>query len=233
MPRALKQWCGGNVDLALDRFRDALASGHLGGSTLEAITEWRKWTSELKTPATVHLAASLLTEGESLVVFTWQRETAELIAAAVRDAIEPPLAVRIQVVHGGVDQEVRDVMVQTFQTDTETPNLIVATIDSLKEGVTLHRARRMLLHDLPWVPATVLQAERRISRIGQLRACLSTWMIVEKSVDEIIARHLVSKAEIISAALLDTTAEDTFAEVGLKAVDTAGEEFARKILEGL
>jgi hypothetical protein len=58
-------------------------------------------------------------------------------------------------------------------------------------------------------------------------------MIVEKSVDEVIARHLVSKAEVISGALLDTKAEDAFSEVGLQKVDTTGAEHARRILEGM
>ena len=230
MPRELKKWCGGNVELALERFSDALASGNLGGETLEAITAWRKWTSETKLAHTVHLAASLLTEGEHVVIFTWQRETAEQIAQNIKDCLEDDVGF-VDVVHGGIPQDTRDATVQSFQTTT-APCAIVATIDSLKEGVTLHRARRVIIHDLHWVPATLLQAEARIHRIGQTRPCLSTWMIVEDSVDSVIAKHLVSKAEVITAALDDTKAEDAFNQVGLATVDTSGEDFANRILEG-
>lgn len=231
MPRELKKWCGGQPELALDRIRDALAGGHLGGDTLAAITAWRKWTSETKMPSTVHLAASLLGEGEKVVIFTWQKATAEMIAQSIRDCVEREDA-KVWTVHGDIDQKERDATVAWFQEST-SPMAIVATIDSLKEGVTLHAARREIIHDLHWVPSTILQAEARISRLGQTRPCLSTWMIVENSVDAVIAKHLMAKAEVISEALLDTRAENAFVEVGLKTSDASGSEFAQRILEGL
>lgn len=231
IPRRLRRWTGSDPAAALHRIRDALAQGAIGGDTLEALTEWRKWTSETKLPATVHMTASLLREAEHVVVFVWQRETAELLAQSVRDCVEDSTAA-VHVVHGGIAQEFRDATVQEFQTSS-APMAIVATIDSLKEGVTLHRARRVILHDLHWVPAVLLQAEARINRLGQTRPCVSTWMIVEQSVDQVIADHLANKAATITAALGDTRAEDAFDDVGLQREDTTGAEFARRILEGL
>lgn len=231
MPANLRRWAGGDAFLALDRLRDALETGHLGTDTLAALHEWRKWTSATKHATTVQLAGSLLDEGESVVVFCWQRETAEALARDIRAATEDESAL-VHVVHGGIAQEYRDATVHEFQTAT-VPMAIIATIDSLKEGVTLHRARRAIMHDLHWVPATVLQAEARIHRLGQRRPTLVTWVVVKDSVDDVIARHLVRKAEVIEEAMEDSTAAAAFAAAGLKKEDTCGAEFARRILEGL
>lgn len=231
MPKELRRWTGGNMELALERFRDALASGNLGADTLAAMTLWRQWTSESKAPTTAHLAASLLGEGEHVVVFCWQREMAELLCDTIRKALDEGVEARVIPIHGGYPQEVRDAEVRTFQGGS-TPTCIVATIDSLKEGVTLHRARRVVMHDLHWVPATMLQAEARIHRLGQTRPTVSTWILVRDSIDEVLAAHLTSKALVIDEALDDATAREAFDEVGLATKETEGAEFARRILEG-
>jgi SWI/SNF-related matrix-associated actin-dependent regulator 1 of chromatin subfamily A len=231
MPRELKRWTGGNVELALERFRDALAQGNLGADTLAAMTLWRQWTSESKVPTTTHLAASLLGEGEHVVVFCWQRDMAELLCDTIRKALDEGVEARIIPIHGGYSQEIRDAEVRTFQ-EGSTPTCLVATIDSLKEGVTLHRARRVVMHDLHWVPATMLQAEARVHRLGQTRPTVSTWVIVRDSIDEVLAAHLVAKALVIDEALDDAAAREAFDEVGLATKETEGAEFARRILEG-
>lgn len=229
-PGTLTKWAGGNLALAGERIRDALAAGSFGQDTLAAINAWRSWTSETKTAATAHLAASLVLEGESVVIFTWQRAMAETLATAIEAKVDAEKAAgAAYVVHGGIDQEERDQIVAHFQASSN-PCCIVATIDSLKEGVTLHAARRVIIHDLDWLPTKILQAEARIHRLNQLRACIATWMVVPESIDDILAQHLTRKAQVISETLQDPRAAQALSEVGLGSDERTGAEMAARIL---
>ena len=235
---AIKKWAGGDMDRALSRLEDALAAGALGSETLSALTEWRKWTSSVKVPETAALTASLLVEGESVVVFVWQRETAEELARAVGKALvssredKATFSYRAHVVHGGIPQATRDAAVEAFQTYAG-PQVIFATIEALKEGVTLHAARRVIIHDLDWIPATLLQAEARVHRLGQKRACVATWMVVERSADELIARHLLQKANAMTAAIGDTGAQVAIEGVAPVTEDDIGAKYAAELLGGM
>jgi len=235
---AIKKWAGGDMDRALSRLEDALAAGALGSETLSALTEWRKWTSSVKVPETAALTASLLAEGESVVVFVWQRETAEELARAVGKALvssredKATFSYRAHVVHGGIPQATRDAAVEAFQTYAG-PQVIFATIEALKEGVTLHAARRVIIHDLDWIPATLLQAEARVHRLGQKRACVATWMVVERSADELIARHLLQKANAMAAAIGDTGAQVAIEGVAPVTEDDIGAKYAAELLGGM
>ncbi len=232
VPAALRPWCGGSIAKGLARFRTAFEQGDLGPDTLRALMAWRKATGDAKLPVTIDLATSILAEGEKVVVFAWRKETVEKVARKLREAFasdttdDSPV---VHVVHGDIDQKYRDVSVAEFQA-MPGPGAIVATIDSLKEGVTLHAARRLILHDLHWIPAVMLQAEARIYRIGQTRPVLVTWVVQQDSVDEVIAEHLAAKADTIDLVLRDPAAKVAIAEGRPDAVTTSGARFARSIL---
>jgi SWI/SNF-related matrix-associated actin-dependent regulator 1 of chromatin subfamily A len=50
-------------------------------------------------------------------------------------------------------------------------DVIAATIGAMSVGVTLTASRNLIFNDLSWVPADILQAEKRIHRIGQDELC--------------------------------------------------------------
>jgi SNF2 family DNA or RNA helicase len=97
---------------------------------------------------------------------------------------------------------------------------LIATYGALREGVTLHRARIVVHHDLHWLLTALLQAEARIYRIGQTRACESIWMIAAGTIDALLAPLLMRKAEAMSAVLGQTKGEDSLRELAL--LDAAG-----------
>lgn len=234
---ALKKWAGGDMQRALGRLESALQAGALGTETLQALAEWRKWTSAVKVPETAALAASILAEGESVVVFAWQRETTEELARAVGRALvstkedKATFSYRAHVIHGGIPQATRDAAVEAFQTHPG-PQVIFATIEALKEGVTLHAARRVIIHDLDWIPAVLLQAEARVHRLGQRRACVATWMVVQGSADDIIVRHLQTKAGAMDAVLGISAAQAALSDVAPLDDDDIGAKFAAELLGG-
>jgi len=221
----LQRFTGGDTVKALQRLRDAFRSGVAREETLKLINDWRKWTSDAKVDYTAHSVASILEQNENAVVFTWRRETAESIAKQVDKLSEFG---RAFVIHGGVPDAERVRLIDEFQAN-HSPTVIVATIDSLKEGVTLHAASDVFLHDLDWIPATVLQAEKRIHRIGARKPCRSHWIVIESSADELIVEHLDTKAEVIADALDDAAMRDALDETQLRARD-AGADFASEIL---
>jgi SNF2 family DNA or RNA helicase len=229
---ALKKYTGGDQAKGLARLREAIRTSGFSADTIAAITEWRKWTSKGKVPATADLVASILAQGESVVAFVWLRETVDALAHAVGKLLaKEDIGWGLFTVHGGKDQEERDALVSNFQQAT-LPTLLIATIESLKEGVTLHRARRVVIHDLDWTPSNILQAEARVHRLGQYRACVATWMVGVDSADILMAEHLVKKAQLTADVLADDRANEAMEQVDLRERVTDGAEFAARLLEG-
>jgi hypothetical protein len=81
--------------------------------------------------------------------------------------------------------------------------VLVATLGSLRESVTLHTARIVVMHDWHWVLTHMLQGEARVWRTGQRRACQSVWMMAENSIDTILARVLYAKAGAMQSVGID------------------------------
>jgi SWI/SNF-related matrix-associated actin-dependent regulator 1 of chromatin subfamily A len=185
-----------------DNLVRAVLERRAGRDTLAAITRMRKLTSRAKEETTQQYIKAALDAGDSVVVFTWQRETAERIADD-----------NAWLIHGGFPQEQRDRDVAAFQAHG---GLLVATIDALKEGVTLTKARHVVLHDLSWVPSDILQAEARVHRIGQDKPVQSTWVVADDTIDMLFAATLTTKASAMAEALGITAAQDAAAELGLE-----------------
>ena len=200
--------------LGQERLIEALVRGDGVKDVLAKITKLRKLVSKTKLDATVKLASDMLEQGESVVIFTWQKKT----AAKIHDAIDVALEKRdvdpgvLYWLHGGRAQAERDQLVAWFQAKG---GLLVATLGALREGVTLTKARHLILHDLDWVPANILQAEARIYRIGQDKPTTVTWVMVDKSIDVLLATCLVAKARVMREVLAIDAAAEAFGELDL------------------
>jgi superfamily II DNA/RNA helicase len=230
----LRKFIGKSRVHALDILREHFQRSSYGRDTLEMLMAWRKWTSRAKLPHTADYVASLFLEGEHVVVFAWERYTVERLAELIPKAckaVEAGVDCWTMVVHGGLEQERRDELIAQFQA-SNVPIVLIATIDSLKEGVTLHRARHTVQHDLHYIPAVMFQADKRTNRIGQTRPCTSAWMMVEDSADEIIAEHLLRKADDVADALGDVAMQESLDELALNVRDR-GSEDAQQLLQSL
>jgi hypothetical protein len=192
------------------RLLQALRTGSFGPDTLKQMTALRKLTSAAKLRTTVEHVASLIEQGESAVVFAWERKTVERLRKTLLRHV--PDETPTYLVHGGYDQTLRDGSVAAFQ---QNGGVLFSTIDALKEGVTLHRARAVIMHDQSWVPSDTLQAEARIHRIGQTHPCVSTWVMCRDSFDTILASVLVEKGEVIAESLGFRAPKQAADELGL------------------
>jgi len=214
---------------AISELLDAMLMGRGGSRVFTVLGRLRALTSKIKLPTTVEFASSLIQQNEPVIVGCWTRATVERIADKLRDAQHA-----VQVIHGGIPQDERDTIVQWFQSGHF--HAIVATLDSLREGVTLTRARHSVVHDLSWRPSDMLQWERRVARLGQTRPCVSTYSIATNSIDTIMARILVAKAEHIEQTLGIDAAADAMDEIDLTGIagrqdieDWARESLARMV----
>lgn len=198
------------------RLVDAVLGRRAGQDTLALIGRLRKTTSRAKLESTAALVTAAALSGESVVVFTWMRATAATLERKVAKALIAAKAdVPTYTVDGTLTHDERDAVVQALTTHGEDPALLFATLDSLREGVTLTKATRVVMHDLDWVPSKILQAEARIWRIGQTRPCTSTWVVCEDSIDSMLAAALASKAEEMDQALGFSAAKDAVLDLDL------------------
>lgn len=126
--------------------------------------------------------------------------------------------------HWGGLGSMGDLAVQAWQDArvTGAPSVLISTLDALKEGVTLTRARHVVLHDLSWVPTDVLQAEARVHRIGQHVPCTSTWVALEGGIDPIILRAFAQKAHAQKETLGFGATRAALQELGVTPADDDG-----------
>lgn len=164
----------------------ALRRSQLGEGTIEWLTKLRKATSLGKLGSTAEHVSALLEQGDSVVVFTWERVTTTKLAGL----LEPGQAMTIT----GNDAQVHRDEIRSLWSSSPEPKALIATYGSLSTGVTLTKANHVVLHDLDFVPATMLQAEARVWRIGQKRPVQSWWCIAEDSLDPMIFRLVQRKA---------------------------------------
>lgn len=109
-------------------------------------------------------------------------------------------------IDGRTDTATRQAVVQSFQ---EGPaRVFVGSLTAASTGLTLTASSHVVFVELDWQPGTMAQAEDRAHRIGQRESVLVQWLVVNGSLDSKIAKILVKKTGVISAAL-DTGLEYT------------------------
>jgi len=204
---------------------EAIVRGYASHDVLRQLGRIRQITSRAKLTATADYVAALLDAGESVVVFTHERETARMLAAKVEaqraregfDGARPTQAQPSLVLTGDLDEAARTAGVDLFQRSA-APMLLAATYGALGVGVTLTAARHVVLHDLDWTFAAILQAEKRVHRLSQTRPVTSAWVLADESIDTVIARVLLRKASYLAQALGQTEGLDAVAEVNLREI---------------
>ena len=125
-------------------------------------------------------------EGSPVVIFTHFRTTA---VACCR--MGEALGRRVGVIMGGMPQDLRDANVRMFQRGEL--DLLVGTLGSLAEGVTLTAADTCVFVERSWRPTQIDQAMRRLHRIGQTRPVTVLHLVTQDSLDQRILALLAAK----------------------------------------
>lgn len=113
-----------------------------------------------KSKGTKDVLKTILEEKNSAVVYAHHIDVAEAIAKVIAT-----LGYTVDVISGDVATKERDLIVHEFQ--RKIIDVVVATIATGGEGITLHRTDTAVFLEFHWVPAAMWQAEDRIHRIGQ------------------------------------------------------------------
>lgn len=144
--------------------------------------------AKAKAPFTADYVQGLLHNGEGpIIVFTDHRESLSVLSLALSNF-------RTQVIHGGVKMEDRADYTRQFQKGML--DVLICTIGSASTGNTFTASNHMVFNDVPWVPADLEQAMKRIHRIGQTKECLFHF-ITGSTVDKVLTRTIVSKTKTI------------------------------------
>ena len=151
------------------------SGGGMGGGPGESneilapFNSLRQIGSNAKVEPVVALANRILLEESSVVIFT----SFVAVARLVHDRLAE-MDWAGELLTGETPPGTRQGMVDRFQSGLSP--VMVCTFGAGGVGITLTAACTVVLVDRPWTPGDVLQAEDRIRRIGQKRACRSVWV---------------------------------------------------------
>ena len=130
---------------------------------------------------------------DKVVVFAYHRAALETLRDEL-SAFNPAFIV------GGLKTSERQDEIDRFQDDPEC-RVFIGQITACSTAITLTAANQVVFAEMDWVPATNAQASKRCHRIGQSKAVIVRAFALANSVDEIVARALSKKSQMISEAL--------------------------------
>jgi len=182
------QQCGGVAyKLAVDELRQT----HL--SQINEIARLRHETALAKVPLVIEQVSAMLDNSEDKVV-VWAHH--QDVIQALREGLSSFGTVSIV---GGDSVNARQQAVDEFQEGAA--RVIIGSILAAGVGITLTRASRVVFAELDWVPGNISQCEDRCHRIGQSDTVHCLHIVVNGSVDAMLAEAIVTKQEVITQAL--------------------------------
>lgn len=182
-----------------DAYRAAVASlDKARAGAFGDMASLRRDTAVAKIPQIIAHLREALEESESVVVMCHHHQVSDALMAEFGS---------MAVLHrGDMDIHQKDAAVSRFQGAADRRadpgcRLFVGSIQASGVGITLTRAAHMVFAELDWVPGNVSQAEDRIHRIGQDESVLIQHLVLEGSLDAIMAKRIIAKQEVIERAL--------------------------------
>ncbi len=156
------------------------------------VSTLRRFIGRAKVPAVADLVRST---NEPVVVWTWHKDVARAVAAALHGK-----GVTAEVVTGDDNQDVRDSAIARFQSGAY--RVFVGTIAAAGVGVDLTRARITVIAEPSWLPAEIAQAEARVFRSGQTQPCITYWPMVAGTIEERVIEVLLAKEKYADSRAL-------------------------------
>jgi SNF2 family DNA or RNA helicase len=105
----------------------------------------------------------------------------------------------IPFLHGGLNTDKRDGMVDAFQNDADSPPVLILSLRAAGFGLNLTRASHVVHYDRWWNPAVEDQATDRAHRIGQKRTVNVHTLVTGGTVEDHIAAMHESKRAVADA----------------------------------
>ncbi len=164
-------------------------------SIVSSMASLRRLTALAKAkPVAAQLAAELKDHAyDKVVVFAYHRAALEALREELAE-FNPAYVV------GGMGANERQAEIDKFQND-KTSRVFIGQITACSTAITLTAANQVVFVEMDWVPATNAQASKRCHRIGQSKPVIVRSFGLANSCDEIVARALAKKAQMISEVL--------------------------------
>jgi len=127
---------------------------------------------------TKELVKDILEQDKKVVVFTCHRESCRQLAKKLK----------CDYIDGSIAPDKRQAIIDKFN---DRGSVLIATIGAASTGFNLTSANYMVFNDLPFVPADLEQARKRIHRIGQDLQCFYYYVFssdTDKELFEMINR---------------------------------------------
>lgn len=139
----------------------------------------------------VTLLKEILANKEKTIVFSQYVETLDCLARIIKKELGEASIIY----HGGLDQDKRAKLVNSFQNDPAS-RIILISLKAGGLGLNLTAASRVIHYDLWYNPAVENQATDRAFRIGQKRTVFVHRFITRNSFEEKIDAMIASKQEL-------------------------------------
>jgi uncharacterized protein (DUF3820 family) len=167
--------------------------------TLEMLATVRKQTAVHKLKPAVKLLENVILS-QKVVVFCHQRKLISRLLETFGDQA-------VSVV-GGMDRESRSSAVRRFQQDNQV-RIFIGSIHAAGTGITLTAASHVVFLELDWSPVVMSQAEDRCHCVGQTDSVQVQYYVFKDTIDEWIARSLLSKQSNLDQILPETVSTQT------------------------
>ena len=154
--------------------------------TQTALRRHLEVAADAKMSQVEELVLEHLSGGKKLVVFTYRRVIAEMLANAAAGA-----GFKSAVIHGGVAMMRRQKAIDSVA--AAPVGLLAATIDTAGTGINLSFAYTVIFAETTWEPHEMLQAEARCGRDIGGEPVLVQYPIASGTIDEIVVGKLLSK----------------------------------------
>jgi len=151
-----------------------------------AVATVRRYIGLAKAPGAAELIATELAGGGGQVIAFCEH-------TAVIDTLSAKLGPDAVVIDGRTPQKRREEILRAFQFDG-SPRVLICQRMTLKEGVTLTAATRVLLVEPPWTPDDCEQMIARAWRRGQTNHVYASYLYLQGSFDQRIAATLARKS---------------------------------------
>jgi SNF2 family DNA or RNA helicase len=163
-----------------------------GKNTPQFVTVKREVSLE-KARATAMYALEILESVEQILIFSDHIETVREISK-----ILSAKKVKSAYMSSEVPTHIRDIHIRSFQ--NRSTQVLCSTIGVGSTGLNLQNCNTIIFNDFPFVPSDLLQAKKRIHRIGQKATCFYH-MIVSNEIDRAVLQILNKKIETISKVM--------------------------------
>ncbi|TAD79714.1 MAG: DEAD/DEAH box helicase [Oscillatoriales cyanobacterium] len=141
----------------------------------------------------------VLAEGDRALIFTQFARWGHWMQAYLQQF----LGREVLFLHGGTPQKQRDLMVDRFQNDPQSPPIFILSLKAGGTGLNLTRANHVFHFDRWWNPAVENQATDRAFRIGQTRNVQVHKFVCTGTLEERIHDLLESK-KVLAEQIIGT-----------------------------